>query len=95
MSRCDTDSVVHWSSVMKNVTITLADDVAKWARVRAAEQDKSLSRFLAELLASEMSRATAYEEAMRSYLAQKPEKLRGKGGKYPRREDLYDRPGLR
>lgn len=80
---------------MKNVTITLADDVAKWARVRAAEQDKSLSRFLAELLASEMSRATAYEEAMRSYLSRKPYVLRKKGGKYPRRDELYERPRLR
>lgn len=80
---------------MKNVTITLADEVAKWARVRAAEQDKSLSRFLAELLACEMSRATVYEEAMRSYLSRKPYVSRKKGGKYPRRDEIYDRPRLR
>jgi hypothetical protein len=80
---------------VKNVTITLSDDVAKWARVRAAEQDKSLSRFLSELLAAEMGRATTYEEAMRGYLSRKPYVMRKKGGKYPRRDELYDRPRLR
>lgn len=80
---------------MKNVTVSLADDVAKWARVRAAEQDKSLSRFLSDLLSAEMGRAAAYEEAKRAYLAQKPERLRKVVRKYPRREDLYDRPRLR
>jgi hypothetical protein len=36
---------------MKNVTITLPDDLAREARVAAAKQDKSLSRFIADLLA--------------------------------------------
>src|SRR5580700_3806312 len=36
---------------MKNVTITLPDDLARRARVEAAKQDKSLSRFVADLLA--------------------------------------------
>jgi hypothetical protein len=80
---------------VKNVTITLADDLARWARVRAAEQDKSLSRFLADLLATEMGRVATYEEAMRSYLSRKPYLLRKEGGKYPRRDELHDRPRLR
>jgi hypothetical protein len=35
---------------MKNVTITLTEDLARKARVEAAKQDKSLSRFLADLI---------------------------------------------
>src|SRR5271170_8422478 len=35
---------------MKNVTVTLPDDLAHRARVEAAKQDKSLSRFIADLL---------------------------------------------
>jgi hypothetical protein len=35
---------------MKNVTITPRDDLARRARVEAARQDKSLSRFVADLL---------------------------------------------
>jgi hypothetical protein len=36
---------------MRNVTITLPDELAGRARVEAAKQDKSLSRFIADLLA--------------------------------------------
>jgi hypothetical protein len=36
---------------MKNVTITLPDDLARTARVEAAKADKSLSRFIADMLA--------------------------------------------
>jgi hypothetical protein len=35
---------------MKNVTITLPEDLARRARVEAAKEDKSLSRFIADLL---------------------------------------------
>jgi hypothetical protein len=35
---------------MKNVTITLPDELARRARVAAAKEDKSLSRFVADLL---------------------------------------------
>jgi hypothetical protein len=35
---------------MKNVTITLPDDLARRARIEAAKEDKSLSRFVADLL---------------------------------------------
>jgi hypothetical protein len=36
---------------MKNVTITLPEELARQARVEAAKQDKSLSRFIADMLA--------------------------------------------
>jgi hypothetical protein len=36
---------------MKNVTITLDDELATRARVEAARQDKSLSRYIADVLA--------------------------------------------
>jgi hypothetical protein len=35
---------------MRNVTITLSEELARRARVEAARQDKSLSRFVADLL---------------------------------------------
>jgi hypothetical protein len=47
----DTETLKHDICDMKNVTITLPDDVARRARVEAARQDKSLSRFVADLLA--------------------------------------------
>ena len=41
---------------MKNVTITLPEEIARAARVAAARDDKSLSRWIADLLAEKMDR---------------------------------------
>lgn len=35
---------------MKNVTITLEESLAKWAKVMAARNNKSLSKFIAQIL---------------------------------------------
>jgi len=40
---------------MKNVTITLDEKVAHWARVEAAKAGKSLSRWIGDQLASGMA----------------------------------------
>jgi hypothetical protein len=42
--------VLHYSCVMKNVTITLDEEVARWARILAAEHNKSVSRLVGEML---------------------------------------------
>jgi hypothetical protein len=42
---------------MRNVTITLPDELFGRARVEAAKQDKSLSRFIADLLAERYGNA--------------------------------------
>ena len=39
---------------MKNVTITLDEDVVYWARVRAAQDNTSVSRLVGELLRQKM-----------------------------------------
>lgn len=40
---------------LRNVTITLEEDVAQWARIEAARRDTSVSRLLGELLKERMS----------------------------------------
>ncbi len=35
---------------MRNVTITLPEDLARWVRIQAAEDERSVSRWIAELL---------------------------------------------
>ncbi len=57
---------------MKNVTITLDEETATWARVRAAQRNLSLSRFVGELLQQHMHEAREYEQAMRRYLSRGP-----------------------
>ena len=93
----DTNFVFCYFRVMKNVTVTLADDVALWLRVRAAEQNRSVSRWLAELIEGMRRREDKYEIAMERFLARarKPRKLEWVDGRRPTRDELHDRPGLR
>ncbi len=76
---------------MKNVTITLDEDVARWARVWAARNDTSVSRLLGELLRERMLREEGYEAAMQQYLSVAPRPLK-EGGRYPARVEIHERP---
>ena len=80
---------------MKNVTITLDDQTLATARVRAAERGTSLSRFIGEVLRRELRHDDEYEAAYRAWRAAKPFPLKGPAERYPKREELYDRPVLR
>jgi hypothetical protein len=76
---------------MKNVTISLDETVARWARVKAAEQDKSLSRFLAELLEERMRHEKGHQAWLETFRSVEPVRLRERGEKLPTRDELYDR----
>ncbi len=80
---------------MKNITITLDEKTAAWARVAAAKRNVSLSRFLGELLRERMREARDYDEAMRRYFASTLAIRRQPGERYATREELHDRPRLR
>ncbi len=75
----------------KNVTVTLEEQVARWARIRAAELDTSVSRLLGDLLRDMMQREKAYEAAMEQYLAREPLLISGCGTAYPSRDSLHER----
>ncbi len=76
---------------MKNVTITLDEETAAWARICAGKKNMSLSRYVGELLRE----SREYEESMRRFLAQKPVKLKKPGGRFPTRDEAHDRTRLR
>ena len=76
---------------MKNVTITLDDEVARWARLRAAEKNTSVSRLVGNLLKEMMQGEADYALAMEQYLMIQPVVLKKVGCRYPRREELHDR----
>ena len=73
---------------LKNVTVTMAPEVARWARVRASGEGDSLARFLGDILREKMDREDAYDTAMMRYLGRGPQELRRDGGAIPRREEL-------
>ena len=80
---------------MKNLTITLDEETARLARVRAAERDMSVSRYVGELLRADISASREYGEAMRRYFNNKLVVRRKPGERYPTRDEIHDRPGLR
>jgi hypothetical protein len=80
---------------VRNITITLDEKTAAWARTRAAETDMSLSRFVGELLEKTMRESQEYRRAMQSFLSRQLTDLNADGAPYPTREDLYDRNRLR
>jgi hypothetical protein len=89
--KVDTIFVLHYYCAMKTVTITLDEHVAKWARIRAAELDTSVSRLLGDLLREKMLEERAYEAAMENFLSVDPVKLKKPGAGYPRRDKLHAR----
>ena len=81
--------------MMKNLTITLPDDLERWLRVRAAENDRSVSGWVAQLLAETRRRDDEYEVSMKKFLAVKPRRMEWVDGRKPTRDELHDRAGLR
>lgn len=77
---------------MKNVTITMDDKVADWARMEAARLNKSVSRLVGELLAEKMRRDDAYERAMREALEFKS--WGASDGRYLTRAEMYSRGAI-
>jgi hypothetical protein len=80
---------------MKNVTITLDEKTAAWARVYAAQRDMSVSRMIGEMLLRRMQEVREYDNAMRRFLAKRPVRLARPGQRYATREEAHDRPRLR
>jgi plasmid stability protein len=80
---------------MKNITITLDTETAAWVRVKAAEHNKSVSRFVGELLQQQMKERVEYQRAMERFLSRPPYKIRDAAEPLPKREELYDRARIR
>lgn len=74
---------------MKNVTITMEDSVAEWARLEAARRNTSVSRLVGELLAEKMRRTDSYERAMHEALMFRS--WGASSGPYLSDDEMYDR----
>jgi len=93
----DTKFVLHYIRVMKtklrNVTVTLEEPVARWARIEAARKETSVSRLLGAILKERMLDNRLYQSAMRRSLTRKA--FLKTEGQYLSREEAHDRTGLR
>jgi hypothetical protein len=79
---------------VKNVTVTLDEETATWARLEAARRDISVSSLLRDLLREAMGGQEAYASARARYRSRGPYEA-SSGAPYPSREELHDRAGLR
>ena len=76
-------------SRLKNVTVSLEESVARWARLEAARHETSVSRLLGAILKERMHEKNGYESAMRRALSRQP--FLETDGHYPSRDDAHRR----
>ncbi|WP_419920170.1 hypothetical protein [Candidatus Poriferisodalis sp.] len=76
---------------MRNVTVSLDDETARWARIEAARHDSSLSRFVCDVLRERMQDRGQYERAAESYLSRESMPRREVHQPYPTRDELHSR----
>ena len=74
---------------MKNVTVTMDEAVLKRARIAAAMEGKSLSKFISETVERRIGRPMTQVEVLESFLAGPPLHLLDENGKAPLRRDIY------
>ena len=74
--------------MLKNVTITVTEEVARWARRQAAEQNTSVSKLVGRMLEDEMRRTDDYWKAYETIKKIKP--IKGlDASKRLKRDELY------
>lgn len=78
---------------MRNVTITLDDDLFAWARVEAAKNGQSLSRYVAKALEERRAPDHAAQVAILNEFFEGPG-WPGVAENLSSRDELYDRPAL-
>jgi predicted transcriptional regulator len=80
---------------MKNITITLPDDIGRKTRLLAAEADTSMSQFLCRLVTEKIESEKEYQAAMTRFLRRSARLLQSEPTPYPDRDSLHDRHALR
>jgi hypothetical protein len=73
---------------MKNVTVTMDEAVLRKARIAAASEGKSLSRFIADVVQQRLGRGPTQQEALDRFLGGPV--WRSDGSPLPRREEINE-----
>ena len=58
--------------MLKNVTITVTEEAASWARKKAAEENTSVSKLVGRMLESQMRMGDEYKRAHRRWKKTRP-----------------------
>ena len=76
---------------VRNVTITLDEETAKWVRIAAARHDTSVSRWVGQMLEERRRTSHDYERAHSSYLQRRCAPLKQAGATLPTCDELHQR----
>ena len=58
--------------VLKNITITVSEEAARWARKKAADEDTSVSKLVGRMLENQMRQTDEYWAAYERWKKLKP-----------------------
>ncbi len=75
--------------MLRNITITVEDEVARWARKKAAEENTSVSRLVGQMLEREMRASDEYWRAFEDWKKLKPMPIQA--AKRMTREEAHER----
>ncbi|KQT78231.1 hypothetical protein [Methylobacterium sp. Leaf466] len=75
---------------MKNVTVTMSEALLQRARIAAARDGKSLSRFVAEAVEDRVGRPLTQREALDQFLSGPSWHVLDDNGRAPTRDHMYD-----
>ena len=81
--------MLHDIRVVKNVTITLREEIAEWLRIEAAKAGLSMSAFVGGLLETRMGRGKEQIVGLEIFLGGPG--FPGLAADLPKRDELYDR----
>ncbi len=70
----------------RNITIKLSDETALWARRKAADENKSVSRLVGEMLERQMRLTDEYWQAFEDWKSRRPRARVGAGERMSREE---------
>jgi len=76
---------------MKNITITLPDEIGRKTRILAAEAETSVSQYLCRLVTEKIKGDGKYDAAMTRFLRRGPRPLQSAPAPYPDRDSLHER----
>ena len=76
---------------MRNVTITLDEETARWARIEAARHDTSVSRWVGRLLEERRQSSLGYEQAKQGYLQRRGAPIKAPETTLPSRDARHER----
>ena len=76
---------------MKNVTISMDEDTAEWARIEAARAGRSVSSFIGQQMSRLRGGSGGFEAGIAAFLST-PKARMSDGGRTFNRSEIYDRP---